>query len=388
MADYFPLITRAVSALDPNTPERREAIYARAREALDRQLTSLDPPIPESDLRRERGALEATIRRVEQQFATPPPAFRPDANKPSGPLDRGGEAERAPPQAPVPEPVPAEALEEAAVRPKVRTEPRVGLRAGRRWRLIAALGLPVAVLIAVAAYVMRDDPARYLAQPAPPPAAADGSASAPGRKNDGRLDGTGVAGPATGPRPGPAAPEQPVLPVASRVLFFEETQSDPRGVQSDGMVIWSLEQVPAAQGRPADQRVRGAINVANANMAIDMVFKRNLDAALPASHTIELIFRPTGDREGVRDISLIEARDQETNPGAALQGAVAPIGINLFLIGLERSDASIVRNVEALRDRKWFAFQFRSVSGKLGAVLIEKGPTGERVFREALEAWK
>ena len=65
MADYFPLISRAVEGLNPNTREVREQLYARAREALTRQLTSLDPPIPDADLWRERNALEETIRRVE-----------------------------------------------------------------------------------------------------------------------------------------------------------------------------------------------------------------------------------------------------------------------------------------------------------------------------------
>ncbi|HRK25557.1 MAG TPA: hypothetical protein PLQ11_11445, partial [Beijerinckiaceae bacterium] len=69
MADYLPLIQRAVAALDPNTRERREAIYARAREALNRQLLSLDPPIATVDLQRERNALDDTIRIVETAYA-------------------------------------------------------------------------------------------------------------------------------------------------------------------------------------------------------------------------------------------------------------------------------------------------------------------------------
>ena len=71
MADYFPLVSRAVASLDPNTRERREAIYARAREALDRQLLSLDPPIAVADLARERLALSDTIAKVEAQYTRP-----------------------------------------------------------------------------------------------------------------------------------------------------------------------------------------------------------------------------------------------------------------------------------------------------------------------------
>ena len=53
MADYHPLIARAVSGLDKNTGENRRALYDRARAALVSQL------------RGERLALEEDIRKVE-----------------------------------------------------------------------------------------------------------------------------------------------------------------------------------------------------------------------------------------------------------------------------------------------------------------------------------
>lgn len=68
MADYYPLISRAVSELRSNTSEARESLYERAREALVTQLHRLDPPMPESQVRREAEALEAAIRRVEATY--------------------------------------------------------------------------------------------------------------------------------------------------------------------------------------------------------------------------------------------------------------------------------------------------------------------------------
>lgn len=74
MADYYPLIARAVAGLPTSTPETRTAIYQRARNALLGQLRRLDPPIPESDVARESAALEIAIARLEADLASPAPA--------------------------------------------------------------------------------------------------------------------------------------------------------------------------------------------------------------------------------------------------------------------------------------------------------------------------
>src|SRR5471030_2039087 len=76
MADYFPLIARAVAGLDKNTGENRRALYERARTALVAQLRSVDPALNESDITRERLALEESIRKVEADAAK---RSRPDA---------------------------------------------------------------------------------------------------------------------------------------------------------------------------------------------------------------------------------------------------------------------------------------------------------------------
>lgn len=67
MADYYPLIARAVSAVDENTGESRRALYERARSALVNQLRSVNPPLSDSDIICERLALEQAIRQVEAE---------------------------------------------------------------------------------------------------------------------------------------------------------------------------------------------------------------------------------------------------------------------------------------------------------------------------------
>lgn len=69
MADYYPLIARAVAGLAINSGENRRALYERARTALIGQLRSVEPPLSESDITRERLALEEIIRKVESEAA-------------------------------------------------------------------------------------------------------------------------------------------------------------------------------------------------------------------------------------------------------------------------------------------------------------------------------
>src|SRR5215467_1842489 len=67
MADYHPLITRAVEGLGNNTAEARRTLYERARAALVAQLRGIEPPLSEAEITRERLALEDAIRKVEAE---------------------------------------------------------------------------------------------------------------------------------------------------------------------------------------------------------------------------------------------------------------------------------------------------------------------------------
>jgi hypothetical protein len=86
MADYYPLIARAVEALERNTGENRRALYERARTALVAQLRGVVPALEESEITRERLALEEAIRKIEaesvrraREEARNPPSRRPES---------------------------------------------------------------------------------------------------------------------------------------------------------------------------------------------------------------------------------------------------------------------------------------------------------------------
>jgi hypothetical protein len=101
MADYYPLIARAIAGLDPSAPgESRRALYERARAALIAQLRGVQPPLSESEITRERLSLEEAVRKVESEAAQRAREIsrggggaNPGASSPGG--GRAGDAFRA-----------------------------------------------------------------------------------------------------------------------------------------------------------------------------------------------------------------------------------------------------------------------------------------------------
>ncbi|MGH6818432.1 MAG: hypothetical protein ACREC1_06625 [Methylovirgula sp.] len=69
MAEYYPLLAKAVAGLPNSTLESRRAVYERARKALVAQLQHLRPPIPEADIARETQALDTAVARLESELA-------------------------------------------------------------------------------------------------------------------------------------------------------------------------------------------------------------------------------------------------------------------------------------------------------------------------------
>ncbi len=67
MAEYYPLLSRAISNLGTTNADTRRAIYDRARLALNKQLGNIQPPLEPSALARESAALETAISQLEAE---------------------------------------------------------------------------------------------------------------------------------------------------------------------------------------------------------------------------------------------------------------------------------------------------------------------------------
>ena len=98
MADYYPVLKRAISSLPSGSGEARRAVYEKARVALLRQLSSYNPPLSPTDIADQRVALEDCIRRVEAEVAGVADEAGPRAEQaPAAPP-----AVKAPPEEPAP----------------------------------------------------------------------------------------------------------------------------------------------------------------------------------------------------------------------------------------------------------------------------------------------
>jgi hypothetical protein len=74
MAEYYAVLSKAVASLELSSVEARRAVYDKARNALIGQLKAIDPPLPTSEISRQRLELEEAIRKVERESAEHAPA--------------------------------------------------------------------------------------------------------------------------------------------------------------------------------------------------------------------------------------------------------------------------------------------------------------------------
>ena len=68
MADYYSVISRAISGLPGNTCEARRVLYERARAVLQDTLRKHNPPLSEMALANEQSAFETAIRKAETEW--------------------------------------------------------------------------------------------------------------------------------------------------------------------------------------------------------------------------------------------------------------------------------------------------------------------------------
>ena len=90
MADYYPIVAKAISALGPNTEETRRLVYDRARAALLSEVSKLVPALDQTEIMAEQFYLELAIGEVEADTQRQQRA-QSAVNTRSAAFPRGGE---------------------------------------------------------------------------------------------------------------------------------------------------------------------------------------------------------------------------------------------------------------------------------------------------------
>jgi hypothetical protein len=507
MTDYHPLIARAIDGLERSTGEARRALYERARTALVAQLRGVDPPLSESEITKERLALEDAIRKVEADAArksraeprpavAPPPRrdrppadiTRPDGRRGEPAMPRSVAAESGEAAAPRPPATARERLLNARASTPVRREgtrsfrdaisdvhdlggatakaaqsaretrdlyaappelpseevepaahndfgmegdaddlsaerydsrsrnrgpsfddhgilqaPRQAVhgaddevepapRPARDYRGLVTIVVALLIVAGLVATIAWQWPRisgayHYIAsigarQPSQPKGE---TASQP--KFGGRVpqEQSGGQAPAAG-----TATNQAVPAVAQRVVLYEEDSNDPQGKRYVGSVIWRTETVSPGPGLAPELAVRADVEIPERHITMTWSLRRNTDQALPASHTIEILFNLPADFAGggIANVPGILMKQSEQARGTPLAGLAVKVTNGFFLIGLSAVDADMQRNIQLLKERPWFDIPVVYTNGGRAILAMEKGTPGDRAFADAFAAWE
>lgn len=495
MADYYPLIARAVAGLEKNTGENRRALYERARAALVNQLRGVEPALDESDITRERLALEEAIRKLEVEAAKrvrsePAEAedatpslrdqglrdFRDTVAEAQGLGEASAEASRSaraayddmegapasddvhdriqdrtdygrdhgqsdlqdhgdhrhdderpteagehyfdPPEA-EPAGVPADlpklaAASDAALaaahgeHPEEAAQPRPAYRRSqtaaeqddddaytRPVRSYGGIVKAVVLLmligaVAAGAYWQRNAIMKVASStmtalrgtptaPAPKPATTAAEPAGRAKISD-RIGADGTPS---------SSATAPAAAVAQKVVLYDEDPNDPKGKRYVGSAVWRTETVSPGPGLAPELAIRADVDIPERRMRMVWSLRRNTDRALPASHTLEIMFTLPADFAdgGIGNVPGVLMKQNEQARGVPLAGLAVKVTNGYFLIGLSAVEIDKQRNIQLLKERDWFDIPVVYTNNKRAILAVEKGTPGGRAFEEAFRAW-
>ena len=425
MPDYASILRRSIAALPDPSPPMREAVYQRARAALARQLTAVDPPLSTREIETQHQELEDAVARLEADFApdepedesrptedyySPPPvatALRPDPAA-AGADRRGGNAAFEAPQA-----EDEEEEDEDDFEAEGETRSRLPL-------LVALLAV-ILVVIGIGAYAFSQqeriaalfgggagEEAVAVAEPpevpvVTAPAEEPGLTAepSPGKSTDRLTNGetpVGETQPPADTLPEPALgepgeettaalpPEEPGEQdvqglVAQRAIFYLQGKGGSPSRALEGSVTW------AEITRDNAPAIQATLRVNDLDATATVTIYRNNDATLPASHLVEVQFSGKLGASPVQRVPALVLKETEQAKGQPLAGAAVPVTDELFWIALSSDEEQIARNVQLLREGSWFDIPITFTDETRALLTFEKGIPGDKVFETVMASW-
>ncbi len=140
-----------------------------------------------------------------------------------------------------------------------------------------------------------------------------------------------------------------------------------------GNAVWSI--IPAVAGQPSTLGVRIDIDIPEQKMHATVTIRKNADASLPATHTIDLrtTFADGAEIKGIKDMDLPRLRKDDAPSGDPVSGVRVKINDSYFLVGLTRSDADAAHNLDLLATHDWLDFPLLLNDDRIAKLTFEKG---------------
>lgn len=173
-------------------------------------------------------------------------------------------------------------------------------------------------------------------------------------------------------------------------ILYEERKGSSQADISTGNIVWELvEQGSEAFGASGLPSVRGNTRIQSRDINVRVEIMRNLDSSLPASHVIELEFKPgvLATADEVNNIAGIVTKANEQENGKLLSGAVVKVSDTLFWVAMSAQAADLASNTVALQKQSWFDIPIVFKSGKRAILTLEKGTAGTKAIDQAFVAW-
>lgn len=432
MPDYASILRRSVSALPDPTPEMREAVYQRARAALARQLTAVDPPLSSREIEVQHQELEDAVARLEAEFAPQEAHLEPAYEPPKDefvftPPPQAASSPSPRPAAPIP-PVRDDLADDIAEEFESDDEEDEDYdedEEDRASRTPALIGLLVVILVVVGiggyAYSQREAVLHLFgfgSDQAMDTSPTDVAAQQDESGDDGKVADRLTNGPEAPPEPqastdtvmivpNPAeenttAPPEVAAPVETeggqlasaepgdvgtslvgqRAIYYYQGAEGQSGEAREGTVSWAET---TKDGQPA---IRATIQIPDGdNAEVTVTIYKNYDDTLPASHMVEIQFSGALGDSPIQRVPALVLKQTEQARGQPLAGAAVPVTNELFWIALSDDSEQAARNVQLLREGSWFDVPILFSDQTRALFTFEKGIPGDKVFETVMATW-
>lgn len=181
-----------------------------------------------------------------------------------------------------------------------------------------------------------------------------------------------------------------VIPIGEVAYLYEEGSAGSGATRINAAITWELRQESLSAGSAPESVIVGKMDVPEKDVSIDIVLKRNIDAAVSASHMIEVQFKlpPNFQGQSVESIARFVMKETEEAPGEPLAAVPVKVSEGSFLIALDNLKQAVALNTQLLKNSSWIDVPIVYGTGKRALITLEKGGTGERVFAEAFKDWQ